>query len=139
MYFTSGEYDFLVVSEMPDAQAASILSLVAAGGGSVTHAVTTQAFTTAEAKRFSSTPARSPTPTSRWVPRNPATELGASGRWRRREIGANTEPRVVRHFDRPRFGFEAIDGRGRAEGLLARHQHAARQFGKRSRLRRSHL
>jgi hypothetical protein len=35
---------------MPDAQAASMLSLVAAAGGGIQDVVTTQAFTTAEAK-----------------------------------------------------------------------------------------
>ena len=35
---------------MPDAKAASILSLVAAGGGGIEQVVTTQAFTSAEAK-----------------------------------------------------------------------------------------
>ncbi len=50
LYFMLGQYDFIVISEMPDAQAASVLSLVAAGGGGIEGAVTTQAFTTAEAK-----------------------------------------------------------------------------------------
>jgi len=50
LYFTLGQYDFLVISEMPDAQTASVLSLVASGGGGITEAVTTQAFTPAEAK-----------------------------------------------------------------------------------------
>ena len=50
LYFTLGQYDFTVISEMPDAQAASIISLVAAAGGGIEDAVTTQAFTTAEAK-----------------------------------------------------------------------------------------
>jgi uncharacterized protein with GYD domain len=50
LYFTLGQYDFIVVSEMPDAQAASVLALVAAGGGGIADSVTTQAFTTAEAK-----------------------------------------------------------------------------------------
>jgi uncharacterized protein with GYD domain len=50
LYFTLGQYDFAVISEMPDAQAASMLSLVAAGGGGIQDVVTTQAFTTAEAK-----------------------------------------------------------------------------------------
>jgi hypothetical protein len=45
-----GHNDFLVVTDMPDAQAASVLSLVAAGGGGIQDVVTTQAFTTAEAK-----------------------------------------------------------------------------------------
>ena len=35
---------------MPDATAASVLSLVAAGGGGIEQVVTTQAFTSAEAK-----------------------------------------------------------------------------------------
>jgi uncharacterized protein with GYD domain len=50
LYFTLGQYDFAVISEMPDAQAASVLSLVAAGGGGIEDVVTTQAFTSAEAK-----------------------------------------------------------------------------------------
>jgi uncharacterized protein with GYD domain len=50
LYFTMGHNDFLVVTDMPDAQAASVLSLVAAGGGGIQDVVTTQAFTTAEAK-----------------------------------------------------------------------------------------
>jgi len=50
LYFTLGQYDFCVISEMPDAQAASVISLVAGGGGGITDATTTQAFTSAEAK-----------------------------------------------------------------------------------------
>jgi uncharacterized protein with GYD domain len=50
LYFTLGQYDFLVVSEMPDAKAASILAFVATGGGGIEGSVTTQAFTTAEAR-----------------------------------------------------------------------------------------
>ncbi len=50
LYFTLGQYDFAVISDMPDAQAASMISLVAAGGGGIENVVTTQAFTTAEAK-----------------------------------------------------------------------------------------
>jgi uncharacterized protein with GYD domain len=50
LYFTLGQYDFLVISEMPDAQAASVLSLVASGGGGIAEATTCQAFTAAEAK-----------------------------------------------------------------------------------------
>ncbi|MGA8383080.1 MAG: GYD domain-containing protein [Stellaceae bacterium] len=50
LYFTLGHHDFLVVSEMPDAKSASVLALVAAGGGGIQDTVTTQAFTTAEAK-----------------------------------------------------------------------------------------
>ena len=50
LYFTLGQYDFAVISEMPDAQAASVLSLVASGGGGIADATTTQAFTSAEAK-----------------------------------------------------------------------------------------
>jgi uncharacterized protein with GYD domain len=50
LYFTLGHYDFIVISEMPDAKAASVLSFVATGGGGIEGAVTTEAFTTAEAK-----------------------------------------------------------------------------------------
>jgi uncharacterized protein with GYD domain len=50
LYFTLGHHDFTVISEMPDAQAASVISLVAAAGGGIENTVTTQAFTTAEAK-----------------------------------------------------------------------------------------
>jgi len=49
LFFTLGQYDFLVISEMPDAKAASVLASVAAGGG-IEGSVTTQAFTTAEAR-----------------------------------------------------------------------------------------
>jgi uncharacterized protein with GYD domain len=49
LYFTLGQYDFMVVSEMPDAKAASILAFVATGGG-IEGSVTTQPFTTAEAR-----------------------------------------------------------------------------------------
>jgi uncharacterized protein with GYD domain len=50
LYFTLGQHDFLVVTEMPDAQAASVLAFVASGGGGIENSVTAQAFTTAEAK-----------------------------------------------------------------------------------------
>jgi uncharacterized protein with GYD domain len=50
LYFTMGHHDFLVISEMPDAQAASVLALVAAAGGGIEDVGTMQAFTTAEAK-----------------------------------------------------------------------------------------
>ena len=50
LYFTLGQHDFMVISEMPDAQAASVVAFVAAGGGGIENSVTTQAFTTAEAK-----------------------------------------------------------------------------------------
>jgi uncharacterized protein with GYD domain len=50
LYITLGQYDFIVVSEMPDAKAASILVFVASGGGGIESSVTTQAFTTAEAR-----------------------------------------------------------------------------------------
>ena len=50
LYFTLGQYDFIVVSEMPDAKAVSMLAFVAAGGGGIEGSVTTQAFTTAEAR-----------------------------------------------------------------------------------------
>ncbi len=50
LYFTLGQHDFTVISEMPDAQAASMVALVATGGGGIENTVTMQAFTTAEAK-----------------------------------------------------------------------------------------
>jgi uncharacterized protein with GYD domain len=50
LYFTLGQHDFIVISEMPDAQAVSVLAFVASGGGGIENSVTTQAFTTAEAK-----------------------------------------------------------------------------------------
>ena len=50
LYFTLGRYDFMLLTEMPDAQAATLISLVATGGGGTEGTVTTQAFTTAEAK-----------------------------------------------------------------------------------------
>ena len=50
LYFTLGQHDFLVISEMPDAEAASILALIASGGGGIESATTSQAFTSAEAK-----------------------------------------------------------------------------------------
>ena len=42
----------MVVSEMPDAKAATMLAFVASGGGGIEGSVTTQAFTTAEAKEM---------------------------------------------------------------------------------------
>ena len=50
LYFTLGQYDFLLLSEMPEAKAASVLAFVAAGGGGIEGSVTTQAYTTAEAR-----------------------------------------------------------------------------------------
>src|SRR6266496_3558021 len=35
LYFTLGQHDFIVISEMPDAQAASVLAFVASGGGGI--------------------------------------------------------------------------------------------------------
>jgi uncharacterized protein with GYD domain len=52
LYITLGQYDFMVVSEMPDAKAATIFAFVATGGGGIEGSVTTQAFTTAEAKEM---------------------------------------------------------------------------------------
>lgn len=52
MYFTLGQHDFIVISELPDAKAASLLALVAAGDGGIEASVTSQAFTTAEAKEM---------------------------------------------------------------------------------------
>ena len=50
LYYTLGQYDFMVVSEMPDAKAATPLAFLARGGGGIEGSVTSQAFTTAEAK-----------------------------------------------------------------------------------------
>src|SRR6476646_9618706 len=50
LYFTLGQHDFMVISEMPDAQAASVIAFAASGGGGIENSVTTQAFTPAEAK-----------------------------------------------------------------------------------------
>src|SRR6202045_312276 len=48
LHFTLGQYDFLLISEMPDAKAAALIALTATGGGGIEGSVTTQAFTTAE-------------------------------------------------------------------------------------------
>jgi len=72
LYFTLGQNDFIVVSEMPDAQAATVLAFVASGGGGIENSVTTQAFTTAEAKAFSNGRERLPAGISRWEPRREA-------------------------------------------------------------------
>jgi uncharacterized protein with GYD domain len=50
LHFTLGQHDFMLLSEMPDAKAAAAIALIASGGGGIEGAVTTQAFTTAEAK-----------------------------------------------------------------------------------------
>jgi uncharacterized protein with GYD domain len=50
LYITLGQYDFMVVSQMPDAKAASMLAFIATGRGGIEGSVTTQAFTTAEAR-----------------------------------------------------------------------------------------
>ena len=50
LHFTLGHYDFMLLTEMPDAKAAAAISLVASGGGGTEGMTTTQAFTTAEAK-----------------------------------------------------------------------------------------
>src|SRR5215471_21471215 len=50
LYFILGQYDFVVITDMPDAKAVSMLAFVAAGGGGIEGSVTTQAFTTVEAK-----------------------------------------------------------------------------------------
>lgn len=52
MYFTLGRYDFLVISDMPDAQSAAALALTAAGAGGISDVITTQAFTTAQGKEL---------------------------------------------------------------------------------------
>jgi uncharacterized protein with GYD domain len=50
LHFTLGQYDFMLLTEMPDAKSAAAISLVAAGAGGIEGTATTQAFTTAEAK-----------------------------------------------------------------------------------------
>jgi uncharacterized protein with GYD domain len=50
LHFTLGQHDFLLLTDMPDARAATTIALAASGGGGITDVVTTQAFTTAEAK-----------------------------------------------------------------------------------------
>jgi len=67
LYFTLGQYDFVVVSEMPDAKTASVLALVAAGGGGIEGSVTTQAFTSAEAREMFRRRARSRAATGPWA------------------------------------------------------------------------
>jgi uncharacterized protein with GYD domain len=52
LHFTLGQYDFIAFSEMPDAKTASVLALVAAARGGIEGSVTTQAFTTAEAREM---------------------------------------------------------------------------------------
>jgi uncharacterized protein with GYD domain len=39
-----GQYDFMVVTDMPDAKAVSMLAFVAVGGGGIEGSVTTQAL-----------------------------------------------------------------------------------------------
>jgi uncharacterized protein with GYD domain len=50
LHFTLGQYDFMLLTDMPDAKSAATVALAAAGGGGVEGTTTTQAFTTAEAK-----------------------------------------------------------------------------------------
>lgn len=50
-YVTFGEYDWLLVTEAPDAQSVSAAVIAAAAGGGVTDTKTTVAMTTAEAKQ----------------------------------------------------------------------------------------
>jgi uncharacterized protein with GYD domain len=45
LYFTLGQYDFILIADMPDAQTASVNSLVAGSGGGIQDMVTPQAFT----------------------------------------------------------------------------------------------
>jgi uncharacterized protein with GYD domain len=50
-YVTFGEYDFLIISEAPDEQAALAGLIVAAASGSVTHLKTTVAISTGQAMK----------------------------------------------------------------------------------------
>jgi len=52
MYFTLGQHDVLVISDMPDAQAAASIALAASGGGGISNVVTMQAFTPAQGKEL---------------------------------------------------------------------------------------
>jgi uncharacterized protein with GYD domain len=52
LYYTLGQYDFALISEMPDAKSAALLPLVVTAGGAVTDPITTPAFTTAEGKEL---------------------------------------------------------------------------------------
>ena len=48
-YFALGEFDFVIICELPDEVAALSLSLAAGGAGGVAHMQTTRIFTAAEA------------------------------------------------------------------------------------------
>ena len=50
LYFTFGEYDFLLIAEAPNEQAVSAALLAAAASGSVTNLNTTVALTAADMK-----------------------------------------------------------------------------------------
>ena len=52
LLFTLGQYDFLLISDMPDVMTAARIGLVATGGGGIEGCVTNQAFTTAEAREL---------------------------------------------------------------------------------------
>ena len=52
LYYTLGQYDFALISGMPDARSAAVLPLVFSAGDAATDAVTTQAFTTTEGKEL---------------------------------------------------------------------------------------
>jgi uncharacterized protein with GYD domain len=52
LYYTLGQYDFALISEMPDATSAVLLPLVITAGGAVTDTVTSPAFTSAEGKEL---------------------------------------------------------------------------------------
>lgn len=68
LYFTLGRYDFLVITDMPDAKAASVLSLVAAGGGGIQDVPRRKPLPAPRRKTCSSVPARWQDPTNRWAP-----------------------------------------------------------------------
>src|SRR4051812_32308979 len=50
LYFTTGPYDFAVITEMPDIQTASAVVLAAAARGGIEATSISQAFTPTEAK-----------------------------------------------------------------------------------------
>jgi uncharacterized protein with GYD domain len=74
LYFTPGQHDFVLVSEMPDAKAASIVSLAASGGG-IQDVVTTQAFTTAEARELFEQAGKVAAATNQWALPEPVDAL----------------------------------------------------------------
>jgi uncharacterized protein with GYD domain len=70
LYFTLGQYDFIVLSEMPDAKAVSMLAFVAAGGGGIEGSVRPKPSLQPRRERCSPRQARSPAAISQWARRS---------------------------------------------------------------------